>query len=94
LLAVPRHGRNQPLYRLMALHPRLHVSLSPIYSVHEGIEDLCRQFGPERLLFGSGYPVCEGGTAVAALTYAEVSAADRRAISGANLQRLLDEVIR
>jgi uncharacterized protein len=93
LVAVPRHGRNQPLYRLMALHRTLHLSLSPIYSVHEGIEDLCRQFGPERLLFGSGYPVCEGGAAVAALSYAEVSGAARRAIGGDNLQRLLEGVI-
>ncbi len=92
LLEVPRHGRNQPLYRLMTLHPSLHLSLSPLYSVHEGIEDLCRLFGPERLLFGSGYPVCEGGASVAALNYAELPDTARGAIAGVNLQRLLDEV--
>lgn len=92
LLDVPRYGRNQPLYRLMALHRSLHLSLSPLYSVHEGIEDLCRNFGAERLLFGSGYPVCEGGAALAMLNYADITDADRRAIAGENLQRLLDEV--
>ena len=92
LLEVPRYGRNQPLYRLMALHPALHLSLSPLYSVHEGTEDLCRRFGAERLLFGSGYPLCEGGAAIAALAYAAISDAEREMIAGANLQRLLDGV--
>jgi len=92
MLDVPRYGRNQPLYRLMALHRNLHLSISPLYSVHEGIEDLCRNFGSERLLFGSGYPVCEGGAALAMLNYADITDADRRAIAGENLQRLLDEV--
>ena len=76
----------------MALHQNLHLSLSPLYSVHAGIEDLCRQFGATRLLFGSGYPVCEGGAAVAELNYAEIPAEARQAIAGANLQRLIDEV--
>ena len=93
LLEVPRYGRNQPLYRLMDLHANLHLSLSPLYSVHEGIEDVWRRFGAERLLFGTGYPVCEGGAAVAALNYAALPDVDREAIGGANLQRLLDEVL-
>jgi hypothetical protein len=92
LLDLPRHGRSQPLYRLMTLHDNLLLCLSPGYSVHEGIEDLCRRFGARRLLFGSGYPLYEGGAAVAMLTYAEIPDADRRAIAGENLQRLLDEV--
>lgn len=92
LLELPRHGRSQPLYRLMTLHDNLYLCISPGYSVHEGIEDLCRCFGAQRMVFGSGYPLCEGGAAVAMLNYAEIPDADRRAIAGENLQRLLDGV--
>lgn len=92
LLEAPRNGRSQPLYRLMTLHGNLHLCVSPVYSVHEGIEDLCRCFGAHRLVFGSGYPHCEGGASVAMLTYARISDAGREAIAGGNLRRLLDEV--
>jgi len=68
--------------------PNLRLELSPFWS-YGGIEFVCREFGAERLLFGTRLPIREAGGTVAQLQYAEVSEADKRAIAGDNLRRLL-----
>ncbi len=93
LLRVPRLGRHRTLYALLERHPGLHMCLSSAYSVHEGLPDLVTQFGHERFLWGSGYPEAEGGAAVALLTYANLSDAQRAAIAHGNIERLISEVI-
>jgi hypothetical protein len=92
LLNAPRTGRNRKLYPLLRRHGRLHLCLSPSYSVHDGIEDLCRTFGHERWVFGTGYPGAEGGAAVTGLMYAAISDEARIAIAYGNIKRLLGEV--
>jgi predicted TIM-barrel fold metal-dependent hydrolase len=61
------------------------------YLVDGGIEEFCRRYSSARLVFGSGYPDHSSGAAMLMLAHAEVSAADRRAIAGDNLRRLLAE---
>ena len=92
LLEVPRLGRNHSLYRLMALHDNLVLCVSALYGVHLGLEDLCRNFGDQRLVFGSGYPICEGGASITALTYANLQDDTKEAIAHRNLWRILQEV--
>ena len=92
LLKTPRMGRNRTLYGLLELHGSLHVAVTPTYSVYRGVEDLCERFGAGRLLFGSGYPEVEGGSAICMLTYAEISEGERQAIAAGNLERLFAEV--
>ena len=94
LLQPPREGRHRILYPLMEKHPSLHVVVTPTYSVYRGIEELCAEFGAERLLFGSGYPAFEGGAALCMLTYAEIGHEQRRAVAAGNIERLLREVQR
>jgi len=93
LLTVPRFGRSRNLYALLARHPALRLCLSFSYSVHEGIEDLVAWFGPERWVWGSGYPEAEGGASVTLLSYSAISDEARRLIAHGNIERLLAEVI-
>lgn len=93
LLGAPRTGRNRRLYPLLERHPNLWLCLSNLYSVHRGFEDLLANFGPHRWVFGTNYPVSEGGASLAGLMYAELAPAEREAIAAGNLERLLGEVI-
>ena len=60
------------------------------YLVDGGIEEFCRRYTAGRLVFGSGFPDNAGGSAMLMLAHAEISDAERRAIAGDNLCRLLE----
>jgi predicted TIM-barrel fold metal-dependent hydrolase len=91
LFHVRMIGRNRLLNPLMERHPSLHLCLDHFYTVFMGAEDLCRRFGAARLTFGMGYPEAEGGAALASLTYADISDADRSTIAHGTIERLLSE---
>lgn len=93
LLQVPRMGRIPHIYRLMHLHTNMHVCVGASYGVHLGIEDLVKNFGSSRLLFGSGYPYPEGGMPVTMITYAQIPDTDKAAVASGNIIRLLSEVL-
>jgi len=76
------------LYPLFERHPNLHVDTS-MYCPHRGMEDVCKRFGAERLLFGTKWPFHTPGPAITHIAYAEISASDKRKIAGDNLRRLL-----
>jgi hypothetical protein len=92
LLNVPRLGRNRLIYRLLQQHPNLCLCLGPLLSVHEGFTDLVKHFGTERWVFGTGYPVAEGGAAVTGLLYAGLPAEATQKIAHENIERWLSEV--
>lgn len=70
-----------------------HVYIETIgYKTFGGIEEFCRNFGSERLIFGSGMPFYSGASAAAMLYYAELSEQDKENIAFRNLDRLLSEV--
>jgi predicted TIM-barrel fold metal-dependent hydrolase len=79
------------------LHPLMHscsnlfVEIS-YYSTHRGVEFLARQFGADRILFGTGMPETSPGVGLALVLYAGVSDEERRLIAGDNLRRLLADV--
>ena len=77
---------------MLERHPSLHLCLSSAYSVHEGLNELVRQFGHTRFVWGSNYPEAEGGASVTLLTYADIPDAARAAIAHGNIERLLAEV--
>ncbi len=78
------------LIPLMKACPNLLVEIS-YYSSHRGVEFLAQHFGAERILFGTGMPET-GRVALAMVTYAAVSAAERQLIAGGNLRALLAQV--
>jgi hypothetical protein len=63
------------------------------YMVDEGIESFCERYGPERLLFGTGYPANYMGSAMLRLAQADIDEASKQTIASGNLERLLSEVV-
>jgi hypothetical protein len=75
---------------LIERYPHLYFETSG-YLVDGGIEEFCRRYSAARLIFGTGFPDNANGAAMLMLARAEISDADRRAIAGDNLHRLLEE---
>lgn len=93
LVLVDVQGRNnRTLYPLLEKFENLHVQTAG-FNVHRGLEDVCNRFGPERLLFGSGFPVHSMGGARLHLERAELDDADRALIASGNLRRLTDHSV-
>jgi len=76
------------LYPLWEKHSNLYLETTT-YQVHRGIEAVVARFGPERLVFGTNLPTLETGGPLAQILYAELPEADKQAIAGGTLQRLL-----
>jgi len=76
------------LYPLMEKCSNVYVDTST-YMVHRGIEEICRLFGAERLLFGSRCPFYNPGAAVAGITYAGIDEREKRLIARGNAEALL-----
>ncbi len=61
------------------------------YLVDGIIEAFCQRYGAGRLLFSSGFPDHASGATMLMLAHADISEAERQAIAGDNLARLLAE---
>jgi hypothetical protein len=91
VLVRPDIASNRRLFALMERFANLYIETS-YYTVHRGIEVVCRQFGPGRILFGTGLPLRAPGPAITALRYSLIDDEARALVGGANLRRLLEEV--
>jgi predicted TIM-barrel fold metal-dependent hydrolase len=56
-----------------------------------GLADMLKKYPAERILFGSGYPVCYMGAHMLVVRHAEISDEDKVKIAGGNLKKLLEE---
>lgn len=83
-------GEDRYFRPLIERFPRLCVDTSR-YEVNSGIAEFCRRYGPDRLLFGSGYPAVPPGGPRLALDGADIDDTARAAIAAGNLDRLLSE---
>lgn len=72
----------------MEAAPNLHLEISGLW-LHRGVEFIANRFGPERLLFGSNWPMYGQHMTVATVTLADLSDDAKRLIGGDNLRRLL-----
>lgn len=82
------HSLERYLRPLLDQFPRLHLETSA-YMVDGLIEEFCERYGPERLLFGSGFPDNCSGAALMRLAAADIGEEARAKIAGGNLQRIL-----
>ena len=73
---------------LLENYPGVHVELSG-YWVPEGIADLAKTYGAERLLYASGFPRYDHGAAMLQLKHSGLSDEEISLIAGKNLERLL-----
>jgi len=88
ILLEPFYRTDRYLYALWEQFDNLYVETAT-YQTHRGIESVCARFGPERLIFGTGLPVRDGGGAITPILLAEVPEASKQAIAGGTLRRLL-----
>ncbi|MHB0857208.1 MAG: amidohydrolase family protein [Anaerolineae bacterium] len=72
----------------MAACPNLRVELSGLW-LHRIVEFIVREFGADRLVFGTGLPTRDPSVALTHLNYSEADAQDLAAVAGGNLRKLL-----
>ncbi len=87
----PNYRNDRYLYPLFERYPHFSIEIS-FYQVTSGIQTVCRRFGAERLLFGTGLPWYNAGVPISMVTYAEISDEEKQLIAGGNLRRLMREV--
>lgn len=78
-------------YPLLAKFPNLYIEAAG-YQGWRGLEGLCRQFGPQRIIFGSRYPTYQMGQTMSMVARMLRPAEERQMIAAGNLRRLLAEV--
>jgi len=91
LKIVIQGGRWEEARRIFALMKRfknLYLEISS-FQINGGIEYLVENFGSERILFGSEFPLKSIGSARAFVDYSNINDEDKSNIAGLNLARLL-----
>ncbi len=91
IILQPGYRTCRTLFPLLDRFNNLYVEISR-FLVHRGVEYICKNFGPERLIFGTKLPHQSPGLAVTMVVYANISQEEKRMIAGGNLERLLKEV--
>ncbi len=76
------------VYPLLDRYAHFHLEISR-FQVHRGLEEMCRLFGSNQLMFGSGLPVFSPEPSMMMILSAEIHVEDKRNIAGKNLRRLL-----
>ncbi len=93
-LVVTDHGSwgcDRYFRPLLEKYQRVYIDTA-LYFLDGGLEDVAKRHGADRVLFGSGLPDRYAGGMMLAIRHAELPEADRAAIAGGNLERLLKEV--
>ncbi len=80
------------LFPLLKLYSEFRICVGQFYIPAEAPHRFLREFPAERLVFGSGLPFFSPGGLIAHLAYAKITEAERAAILGGNLGKLMDEV--
>jgi predicted TIM-barrel fold metal-dependent hydrolase len=93
LMAHGSWGEDRFFRPLLDRYPGLHLDISR-YELDGGLVELVGRYGAERLLYGSNFPATTMGGPRLMLVRAAISEADRAAIAGGNLKRLLEGVQR
>jgi len=78
-------------YSIMELCKNVYIETS-MYKAYRAFEHLAETCGADRLLFGTGYPKYSMGSALALVSYSDMSEDDKSKILAGNITRLLSEV--
>lgn len=82
-------GRDRMFRPLLEAYPGVRVELSG-YWVPEGIADLAKIYGAERLLYASGFPRFNHGAAMLQVRHSGLDGHDVSLIAGKNLENMLE----
>ncbi|HUT59226.1 MAG TPA: amidohydrolase family protein [Phycisphaerae bacterium] len=94
IVAQTEYRTYRSLWTLLKAFDNVHLSIGSNLTIHGCIEELAAAFGPERLLFGTGWPDSEMMTAITQLTYADIPEGHKRLIGSGNLTRLMEGIRR
>lgn len=76
----------------VAEYPNVYLDLT--YCITDGgIESFVKEYGADRLLYGSGFPYSYFGANMLMIKHADISESDKLAISSGNLSRIVEGVI-
>jgi predicted TIM-barrel fold metal-dependent hydrolase len=76
-------------YPLLDAYENVHLETGMLSIEDGGVEGVVHRFGPERLLFGTGFPVRYAEASMLELTHADIEDGARAAIASENLARLI-----
>jgi hypothetical protein len=85
-------GQDRLFRPLLESYPNVYVDTAQ-YLLDGGIESRVADYGGRRLLYGSGFPESYIGGMMLALRHARIPDEAKAAISGANLERIIEEVV-
>jgi Predicted metal-dependent hydrolase of the TIM-barrel fold len=88
ILRGAHYGSSRVLYRLLDRHSNLYVETWS-YQLFFGIEEIVKNFGAGRMIFGSNAPVYTPGASLTPIISSEISLENKRKIAGDNLRKLL-----
>ena len=91
ILTNATYRSSRDLFPLMKLFDHLFLETSG-YKPQDGIKEVCKKFGADRLIFGSNMPLTSGASAVGMITYADISREEKQMIASKNLEKLLGGV--
>ena len=95
LLMVGQGYRHQRiLLQLLRNFSNLYASLGGNFTPHRGLEQLVAKVGPERVLFGTGWPDAHPMPAVTYMMYADISDEAKTLIGAENFRRLREAIVR
>ncbi len=86
-------GEDRRFRPLIERYPNVYIDTAQ-YLLDGGIEAFVADYGPGRMLFGSGFPASYLGGMMLALRHARIPEDAKAAIAGKNLERILGEVRR
>ena len=86
---LPRFGlnRSRAYFPILKKLPNVYLDMSIMVDTGS-IEEICQNFGSERLLFGSGLPTYEPAGALGLLYYSQISQDDKENIAHRNFENL------
>ncbi|MEW6356334.1 MAG: amidohydrolase family protein [Planctomycetota bacterium] len=93
-LVMTKHGswgHDRYFRGLIETYENFHIDTSR-YELDGGISDFVKKYGSDRILYGSNYPFTNMGGPTLTLAHADIPDADKEAIAGGNLRRLLGRV--
>jgi uncharacterized protein len=94
IVAGTNYRAQRILVPLVEQFANVYLSIGSNFAVHAAIEDMVQRVGPERLLFGTGFPDVEAMPAVTQLVYADISDDAKQMIGAENIERLIEGVRR
>lgn len=84
-------GEDRLFRPLLERYPNVYVDTAQ-YLLDGGIEALVDDYGPSRLVFGSGFPELYMGGMMMAIKHAQIPDEARQAIASGNLERILAQI--